>query len=116
MGLPGRLDVSQEEYNRHLWKRRVRIATSAPPSDKEILLFVCWKTGELPTQTMRKDRLLWPMFVLRTEWFYQVSVRHSGAVESEWFMEDEKEALATYRKLCKDFPRSKEVDYGLPLA
>jgi hypothetical protein len=104
----------------HVWKRRLRNAPSAQSSDKEIILAVVWKTKEnedaRPTATVRKDPLLWSIWVMKTEWTYVVYTKNTfGGQGDPIEFSSEKDALAEYRKRVKDFPRSKEVDYGFPV-
>lgn len=53
---------------------------------------------------------------MKTDWSYMVSTKADGGVrEDSKDFSSEKEALAYYKKWVKQFPRSKEVDYGFPL-
>lgn len=104
----------------HVWKRRIRNAPSATRSDTEITLSIEWLTEEnapaLPTVATRKDPLLWSIWTLKTGWVYKVSLIPELGANTEWQkFTSEREALADYKRKVKQFPRSKEVDYGFPL-
>lgn len=104
----------------HVWKRRIRNAPSAGRSDKEIILSIHWTTAgdgpALPTTAQRKDPLLWSIWTMKTNWMYMVRLKiERGGTEDAWEFKGEKDALAQYKHLVKDFPRSKDVDYGFPV-
>ncbi len=104
----------------HVWKRRLRTTISANPSDKEIVLAICWSTKDgdpaLPHKSIKTDPVLWGIWCMKTGWRYKVWIKRPGVSridESEW--KTEAEALADYKARCREFPRSKDVDYGYPV-
>jgi len=92
------------------------MAASAPPSEREERLYICWNGDDLPTKAQRGDPLLWSIFTLKSGWSYLVTTAPHGRehVDEKYFT-DEKEALREYKKRVKAFSRSKEIDYGLPI-
>lgn len=113
--------VNESGYKQKLvWKRRLRNAPSAQASDFEIHLTVLWNPVGAkyhPTQTDVKDPLLWSIWQLRSGMVFKVSSGYkSGIAAGEaLYFSDKKEALAEYKKRVKEFPRSKEIDYGFPV-
>lgn len=105
----------------HVWKRRVRTTISANPSDKEILLAICWTTqypddAALPRKAVKDDPILWNIWRMKTGWSYKVWIKRPGVSRiDEKEFKSEADALADYRARCKEFPRSKDVDYGYPV-
>lgn len=114
--------VNESEYKQKLvWKRRLRNAPSAQASDFEIHLIVLWNpigAKYMPTPTDIKDPLLWSIWQLRSGMLFKVVSGYQAALPSAEgvYFSDRKEALAEYKKRVKEFPRSKEVDYGFPLS
>jgi hypothetical protein len=111
-----RRDESQYRH-KHVWKRRMRTAPSAPISDMEITLTALWNSvgiKERPTPTDLKDPLLWAAWQFGSGMIFRVSTNRSGRSDM-MYLSDRKEALKEYRRRVKDFPRSKEIDYGFPV-
>ena len=105
----------------HIWKRRLRTTISSNPSDKQIILAICWSTRDddaaLPQKAIKDDPILWNIWCMRTGWRYKVWIERAGVmahIDNADF-KDEKDALAEYRRRAKEFPRSKDVDYGYPV-
>lgn len=100
------------------WKRRSRTSPTSPATTREELLVVCWNGDDfyIP-RSQWNDRMLRDIFCMKTDLTYFVVTTKWGqevAIETRSY-KDQKEALADYRRRCKDFRRSKEVDYGFPL-
>lgn len=113
--------VNESGYKQKaMWKRRLRNAPSAQASDFEIHLIALWNpVGKkyLPTKTDVKDPLLWGIWQFSSGMVFKVvSGYKSGVAAGEaMYFSDKKDALAEYKKRVKDFPRSKEIDYGFPV-
>lgn len=107
--------------NVYLWKRRLRLAPSASFSNDEIHLYVCWNGRERPSTAILKDKLLYGIFAMKTGLCYGVSnAEPPGAFGGSTFtmskvIGDKKAALEEYKRRVKNFPRSKEIDYGFPV-
>lgn len=117
------MDVLDESKYQHktMWRRRVRNAPSAPSSDHEIHLYVLWNPvgrKERPTKSDWNDPLLWSVWMLGSGMVFKVVEATRGGnmyPKTGRYFTDKKEALAEYKRLVKDFPRSKDVDYEFPL-
>lgn len=113
--------VNESGYKQKLvWKRRLRNAPSAQASDFEIHLTVLWNpvgTKYRPTPTDVKDPLLWGIWQFSSGMVFKVVSSYKGGVPvgEPMYFADKKEALAEYKKRVKNFPRSKEIDYGFPV-
>ena len=104
----------------HLWKARLRIAPSAGEDSREIHLYVVWRIppGEdaMPTAAQKADPLLWSIWRMKTGWAYYICTKYgpNGVGDQSVYVE-EKDALAEYKRRCKDFPRSKDCLYSYPV-
>ena len=83
-------------------------------------MYVLWNpvgVKERPTPTDLKDPLLWGIWQFGSGMVFKVKSSYKGgvAVGEEKYFADKKEALAEYKKRVKEFPRSKEIDYGFPV-
>lgn len=114
------MNVNEYQYQcAWRWKLRIRTAPSAPKSDREISLHILWNPiGEKlrPSKLDLKDDLLWTVWVFGSGMVFKVKDRPDKARGEEvWYYASKKEALAHYKKLVKEFPRSKEIDDGFPV-
>lgn len=100
---------------KYLWKLRERNAPSAPSSSRYIKLHIFYDGDQMPTRVIWRDPLLRSIFIMKARWTYGIEVGEGGATGNLTLYPDEKAALEAYKKECKDFPRSKEVDYGFPV-
>jgi hypothetical protein len=116
------MNVTIDYAHVHILKRRVRTAPSARREhygpvgfEEEIHLAALWNgDDQVPPKGTEKDPILWSIWMMKSGMVFCV-VRNLGSKNATAFeTRSLAEAKREYRKLVKEFPRSKEIDYGFP--
>jgi len=101
----------------HLWLSRVAKEETTFPNRK-IDLYAVWDgKEELPSAVEFKDPLLGFIFRARTDWRYAVIEKQSHSKDNwtQHHCKTKAEALAKFKALCREFPRSKTIEYSFPI-